>query len=185
MFRVVIFLLLCSCSAAEIRVRSATWAQPMIGSELKNWHKIDDHLYRSAQPDSDDMKMLEKFGITEVLTLRDFHDDKDEVKKTTLKAHRIEMSAGSVTTDQVVEALKIIRAAKGPVLVHCWHGSDRTGTVVAFYRILEQGWKREDALDEMQNGGFGFHASIYGNLPKLILSADLEAMRAKLNTTSP
>lgn len=178
-------LLFSTCCATEIRVRSATWAQPMIGSELKNWHKVDDHLYRSAQPDSDDMKMLEKFGITEVLTLRDFHDDKDEVKKTTLKAHRIEMSAGSVTADQVVDALKIIRAAKGPVLVHCWHGSDRTGTVVAFYRILMQGWKREDALDEMQHGGFGFHATIYKNLPQLILTADLEAMRKKLDTSTP
>ena len=51
-----------------------------------------------------------------------------------------------------------IRRASGPVLVHCLHGSDRTGTIVAMYRIVEQGWTREAAIAEMTGGGYGYHA---------------------------
>lgn len=156
-----------------------TWAHPIIGSKVSNWYKVDDHLYRSAQPDDAGMKEIETFGIKNVLTLRDFHDDTEKVKKTSLKANRVEMSAGSVTADEVAAALRIIQKSDGPILVHCWHGSDRTGTVVAFYRILIQNWTREQALDEMVNGGYGYHA-IYGNLQQLLKTADLEAMRAKI-----
>lgn len=37
------------------------------------------------------------------------------------------------------------------------HGSDRTGTMCALYRIAVQGWSKEDAIREMTAGGFGFH----------------------------
>lgn len=43
------------------------------------------------------------------------------------------------------------------MVVHCWHGSDRTGAVIAAYRIVQQGWSQHDAIDEMINGGYGFH----------------------------
>lgn len=42
-----------------------------------------------------------------------------------------------------------------PVYVHCQHGSDRTGYLVAVYRIMEQGWPVDDAVREMR--AFGYH----------------------------
>jgi len=48
------------------------------------------------------------------------------------------MAAGSITSDQVIAALRIITLSKYPVLVPCWHGSDRTGTVSAMYRTVFQ-----------------------------------------------
>ena len=47
---------------------------------------------------------------------------------------------------------------EGPVLVHCKHGADRTGCIVALYRIVFQSWSKEAAIDEMHNGGYGFIA---------------------------
>jgi protein tyrosine/serine phosphatase len=41
-----------------------------------------------------------------------------------------------------------------PLFVHCAQGCDRTGMVVACYRI-ESGWSNEDAIAEMDS--FGFH----------------------------
>ena len=42
--------------------------------------------------------------------------------------------------------------------MHCQQGADRTGTMMAFYRIAVQGWPKDDAIAEMKNGGYGFHS---------------------------
>ena len=162
------------------RVRPANWAAPVIGSDLKNFHKVDDKLYRSEQPDDDDFKIIEKLGIKEVLNLRNLHSDDDEAKDTKLTLHHLRMNAGDVTEEELTRALAIIKAAKGPVLVHCWHGSDRTGVVVAGYRVIIQNWSKDKALDEMKNGGFGYHHSMYPNLIRLIQKLDVKARREKL-----
>ena len=63
--------------------------------------------------------------------------------------------------------------------MHCWHGSDRTGTVIAMYRMVVQGWSREDALDELVNGGYGYH-TIYRNIPAYIRNVDIDSIRQQL-----
>ena len=45
-----------------------------------------------------------------------------------------------------------------PVLVHCQHGADRTGTVMAVYRIVVQDWQSPEAIREMKEGDYGYHA---------------------------
>ena len=55
---------------------------------------------------------------------------------------------------QIAHALAIIEdAGNGPVFVHCRRGADRTGTVIACYRISHDGWQNRQALDEAR--GFG------------------------------
>jgi protein tyrosine/serine phosphatase len=91
------------------------------------------------------------------------------------------MNAWHITNDEVISALKLIRAAqaKGPVLVHCQHGADRTGVVIAMYRIIYQGWSKQQALDEMENGGFNFHA-IWTNIPDFVKNADIPTFKQAL-----
>jgi hypothetical protein len=48
----------------------------------------------------------------------------------------------------------------------------------AAYRVAVDGWTKRQALDEMTQGGFGFH-SIWSNLPKLIENLDVENIRVK------
>ncbi|HEX7917405.1 hypothetical protein [Rudaea sp.] len=50
------------------------------------------------------------------------------------------------------------------MLIHCWHGADRTGVVCAAYRMVVQGWSKADARAEMFDGGFGYHA-VWRNIP--------------------
>ncbi len=162
------------------RLRPQTWAQPVISESLENWYKVDDKVFRSSQPNSEGMSQLQHIGITEVLNLRYFHSDDDEAKGTDLKLHRLKTEAGELSEQEIIQALKIITGAKGKILVHCWHGSDRTGAVIASYRVIVQGWSKDDAIDEMINGGYGFH-SMYDNIAQLIKSLDVLKMRKQLD----
>ncbi len=169
--------------AAEVRVRPAEWGQKVIGSELDNFYKIDDKVYRSEQPDDDAMEEIENFGIKQVLNLRNFHSDNDEAEDTKLILEKVKMNASEVNQEQIVQALQIINNSKGPTLVHCWHGSDRTGVVIASYRIVCQNWTKEKAIDEMRHGGYGYHATIYPNLVKLLKNLDVEKIKKVLDGT--
>ncbi|BBB24999.1 phosphatase domain-containing putative toxin [Amphritea japonica] len=176
----VLLLILSSITHADGRLRPKMWATPVIGTELNNIYRVDEHLYRSEQPDDEAFPQLAAFGIKAILNLREFHTDEDEAGKTELKLHQLKLRTGKVTENQLIEALRVIKNSKNPILVHCWHGSDRTGTVVAAYRIIEQNWSKEQALDEMINGGYGYHASIFPNLVELINGLDVKRVRAAL-----
>lgn len=174
----IILLLLFSffVATAPAAERPALWAQPVAATTLKNFHQLDAKVYRSAQPDAVGFAELKQRGIVTVLNLRDNHSDDAEAKGTGLDLRRIEMEADDITVPQLIAALRIIHQAKGPVLVHCWHGSDRTGAVSAAYRIVVQGWEKEAAIAELVDGGYGYH-SIYGNIPQLLRGLDVAAVK--------
>ena len=60
---------------------------------------------------------------------------------------------GRPTVEEIAQVLALIESAPGPVYVHCEHGCDRTGTVVACYRIEHDGWDAEAALKEAKYYG--------------------------------
>ncbi len=72
--------------------------------------------------------------------------------------------------------LVIVRdPARQPVFVHCQRGADRTGTACAVYRICVEGWEKEDAIDEMVNGGFAFETR-FTHLTRYLRSLDVAAL---------
>lgn len=154
------------------------------GSGLENLYRVDQHLYRSEQPGKEDFALLEKLGVREVINMRKLHKDDDKAVGTNLRLHHIPVNTGRLNIEQLTEALRIIRDATGPVLMHCWHGSDRTGAVVAMYRIVFQGVTKEKAVREMTSGGFGFHA-VYSPIALTIMEADIDAIRRELGITAP
>ena len=89
----------------------------------------------------------------------------------------VPLSAWRVRHASNVRILRILGdAERGPVLVHCKHGADRTGMVVALYRMVYQGWDRQKAIQEMRKGGYGFH-SIYRGLVRHLQDVDVVALR--------
>ena len=148
--------------------RPDKWAKPIQCAGVPNMHKINDSLYRSAQPTAEGMTNLVSLGIKTVVNLRDFHSDEDEIGSLPLKMKRIEIFTANMKDEYVDEFLSVVADTNAtPVLVHCQHGADRTGTMCAMYRIMREGWNVEDAIDEMCNGGYGYH-SIWLNLPRFI-----------------
>ena len=165
----------------QAQSRNPEWAVPVTTMTVENMHKIDEGVYRSGQPTSENFSQLYGYGIREILNLRNWNSDDDEVKDVPLVLHRLKMRASKVSDENIVQALQMIKNRTGPILIHCWHGSDRTGAVSAMYRIIFQGWSKEQAIDEMMNGGYGFH-SIYGNIPRYINNADIEELKVKVES---
>jgi protein tyrosine/serine phosphatase len=157
--------------------RPATWAQPVAKPGLPNFHKISDQLYRGAQPTADGMKELSRLGIKTVIDLRSFHSDKALLKGTGLAYESIPMKAWHAESEDVFRFLSIVTDTnKMPVFVHCQHGADRTGTMNAIYRMVVQGWTKEQAIQEMTGGGFGFHP-VWANLIKFIQEFDVDGVK--------
>ena len=172
------------CGAEEPAARPEKWAAPMTCAGVPNLHKVSDKLYRSAQPTAEGMTNLVALGIKTVVNLRDNHSDSDEIGGLPLKARRIEIFTGNMKDKYVTEFLSILDDTNAvPVLVHCQHGADRTGTMCAMYRILREGWTADDAIDEMKNGGYGYH-SIWGNLPRFIRKSS-ERLKAQASGDAP
>lgn len=159
--------------------RSPNWAVPVTGLSLKNIYRIDSALYRSEQPDAKSFKELQEYGIKEVLNLRFWNSDEKEAEGTNLILHHVKLNAYNINDYDIIQALRIIKNKKGPLLFHCKHGSDRTGALNAMYRIVFQNVSKEDALDELVNGGYGFH-SIFINIPSYIKKVDIEKIKSKV-----
>jgi protein tyrosine/serine phosphatase len=83
----------------------------------------------------------------------------------------------------IMRRLIVTNPKRTPVLVHCQHGADRTGTMCALYRVAVQNWKKEEALREMTQGGFGFH-EIWENLPVWFEKLDIKAIKKKAGIKS-
>ena len=136
------------------RPRPEQWARPLDLEGVPNLHKVSDGLYRSAQPTAEGMANLKKMGIETVVNLRALHSDRDEIGETGLAYEHIYMKAWSAEEREVVRFLQVVcNPRRQPVLVHCQFGADRTGTMCALYRIIVEGWSKEEALREMREGG--------------------------------
>lgn len=117
--------------------------------------------------------------MREILNLRCYHTDTKEAQGTSLILHHLPTRATLLRLDDLVTAMQIIRDRKGPLLFHCWHGSDRTGAVAAMYRMVFQHVPKQHAIDEMVEGIFGFHM-IFDNIIDTIDEADIEHIRQEL-----
>lgn len=170
-------LCLVTFGAARAGELPAGWAQAVEIKGLPNLHKVSDTLYRCAQPSADGMRNAKELGIKTVVSLRAFHSDRDEIGNTGLAYEHIYFKTWHPEQEDVVKFLRVVTDPKRvPVLVHCQHGADRTGTMCAIYRIVVQGWSKEEAVREMTLGDFGFH-EVWKNLPPWIMALDVDAVR--------
>lgn len=164
--------------------RNADWAVPVELPGVPNLHRLTDYLYRSEQPTAEGFRNLEKLGIRTVINLRYFNSDDDEAAGTALQLRRVKILTWRAGDDHVIEVMRMLRQRQeGPFLIHCQHGADRTGLMSAMYRMLEQNWTAQQALDELVDGGYGFH-SLWKNIRNYVLSADVAGLRARIGSTS-
>lgn len=165
--------------------RPKSWAQPLSVNGVPNLHRVSGNLFRSAQPTEEGMRQLKATGVVTIVNLRSFGSDRDEIARTGLRYEHLTMKAWHPERKEVIRFLKIATDPKrGPVLVHCLHGADRTGTMCAIYRIAVEGWSKDDALREMTEGGYGFH-EVFKKLPKWVEELDIESIRDEVGIKAP
>ena len=130
--------------------------------ELPNFHKVSDKLYRGAQPSKEGIKKLAELGIKTIVNLRGEDEntraEQKEAEAAGIAYFAISMPGLSRPTDEMVaRAMAVIDAPEnGPVFVHCKRGSDRTGTIVAVYRMSHEGWTGDRAISEAKSHGMSW-----------------------------
>lgn len=122
-------------------------------------------------------------GIKTIINLRYFDRGDNDVLFASDKVNLINQPILTMRAkpSDIAKVLYTVRQEqpKGAVLVHCYHGADRTGIVMAMYRVIYQGWTIDDAKQEMQLGGYGYH-SIWKNLDKLLSPSGVAQVKAEL-----
>jgi tyrosine-protein phosphatase SIW14 len=130
-------------------------------SGLPNGGKINDSLFRGAQPRDEGVKELKNLGITTIVDLRG--EDPGKISWERQQAESLGIRFVSIpvsgwappSNEQVAQFLEIFRDhPKERVFVHCRFGDDRTGVFVATYRMAFEGWPAEQAMNEMYFFGF-------------------------------
>src|SRR5437660_5683403 len=129
---------------------------------IKNFDKVDDHVYRGAQPSDEGFKYLAKLGVKSIVDLREA-DDRSEAERRTVAAAGmtyINVPMTGLTPPTEAEITKILAlledTTSGPVFVHCKRGADRTGAVIAAYHIDHDKWENDKALKDAMSHSMSF-----------------------------
>jgi tyrosine-protein phosphatase SIW14 len=129
---------------------------------VPNFQKVDDHVYRGGQPTDLGFKSLAKSGIKTIVDLRE-PGDRSRIEEQIVRAAGMEYVSVPMygmetpSNEKVVKVLALLEdTSTGPVFVHCKRGADRTGAVIACYRVEHDRWKNDQALSEAKSLGMSF-----------------------------
>lgn len=139
---------------------------------LPQFGRVNETLYRGAQPKDAGFAELKKMGVDVVVNLRgertEIERERKLVEAQGMKYVSLPWSSWHTPKDaQVAQFLLLLRQHPQPrVFVHCERGAERTGLAVAAYRIAFQQWTPQQALAEMKE--FRFRENLYSHFKKYV-----------------
>jgi tyrosine-protein phosphatase SIW14 len=166
-----------NCDAQEAAIpvpdpRSVlTFGEKLKVQGVPNAGKVGDTLYRGAQPRDLGYQQLKDLGVSIVVDLRNTEPKSPEriiVEGFGMRYVGLPTSAFFGPTDnEVATFLKLIRDnPKQKIFVHCYFGDDRTGVMIAAYRMAEQHWTADQAYNEMRFFHFHTYLILMGHYVK-------------------
>lgn len=138
---------------------------------IPRFSRVTGGLYRGGQPDRAGFEWLKRKGIQTVINLRttNGHRERAVVERLDMTYIHIPVSLLTELIGMPLNPWKrlpeaavdtFLRAvgdpANHPVFVHCHRGKDRTGTMIAFYRIAAWSWDAEGAYREARDKGLSW-----------------------------
>jgi tyrosine-protein phosphatase SIW14 len=123
---------------------------------VPNFGEVTPTLYRGGLLNDTGLKALAKMGVKIVVDTH-AHDTAEEKQAQSLGMEYVAIPWHCPWPHDEVFAtfLKLLHENKGKkVFVHCRLGDDRTGMMVAAYRMAEEGWTADEAMTEMKSFGF-------------------------------
>lgn len=137
--------------------------QPLLAADgpADRFHQVTPAIYRGAQPKMERFADLAAMGIRTVINLRSTPEGVERERRVVeglgMKFVNIPLRGYRSPSDEAIgkalaemdEAVRTQAAA----FVHCKLGKDRTGTVIACFRIARQGWGNREALREAKKLG--------------------------------
>ena len=160
--------------------RPTHWAKEL--NHAENFYQISADVFRSEQPNANLASQIKEHQIDVVINLRNRDLDSTQLKDQNLKLIHIPINTWSINREDLLQVMFEIQQAKAfeqKMLIHCYHGSDRTGASIAMYRIIFEDWSTQEALDEMKYGGYGFHP-IWINIEKIFTPENIKWIREQL-----
>ncbi len=132
---------------------------------VPNAGKVSDVLFRGAQPSAQGLAELKKLGVTTIVDLRGNSGpvawERAQAESLGMRFVNIPVLGWSAPDNaKVAQFLKLVQQdPTQKIFIHCYYGEDRTGVMVATYRIAQQNWTSDQAAAEMNS--FGFHHHLY------------------------
>jgi len=161
----IIFGLLCAaalvaCSARSNRapaVDQPAFAEKLYAPGIADFGKVNNFLYRGAQPKEDGLEELKKFGIDTIVDLRSelrglVENERHRAESLGMRFINIPGSGWATPKDEEIAQFfsLILERPRRTIFIHCWLGGDRSGMFIAAYRIALQGWSPQQAIQEMR-----------------------------------
>lgn len=146
----VVLTVLCATASAQDATNLA---------ELPRFQQVSEKLYRSGQPRDGGFNRLRELGINTIINLRgaskQTRAEEAEARALGFNYHLVALpNWGRPQDTRVTRIMELIAAPEnGRVLIHCKDGVDRTGTIVAIYRMTHEGWTSNKALAEANANG--------------------------------
>src|SRR5262245_20881350 len=136
--------------------------------------EVHSGLYRGGQPTINGFEDLKKMGVRTVINLRVDDSERKKIEALGMKYVHIPIDMPllqrpwkEIPQKSVDDFLRTVNdPANQPVFVHCQRGADRTGTMIALYRVRVNNWEAAKAYDEARDIGLrwmyrGFRNQIF------------------------
>ena len=139
-------------------VSQSAFAEKIYVPGISDFGKVNDFLYRGAQPKDNGVEQLKKLGIDTIVDLRSklhglIENERQRAETLGIRFINLPGSGWATATDEeIAQFFSLVRERpRRKIFVHCWLGGDRSGMFIAAYRIAFEGWSPQQAIQEMRS----------------------------------